>query len=137
MTDPRYDLDAERALIGAAILANEEARTLTVEPQDFYDPRHASVWAIIARIIEDGRNVDLVTLHQHLIAEPIPGVDWAYLHECTRAVSTPALAPTSSRACRNCAACGPPGSGQSRRRRTRRGTPRRPSSTRCGRSCPT
>ena len=97
MTDPRYDLDAERALIGAAILSNEEARTLTVEPQDFYDPRHASVWAIIARLIEDGRNVDLVTLHQHLIAEPIPGMDAAYLHECTRSVSTSALAPTHAR----------------------------------------
>lgn len=94
MDQPRHDLEAERALIGAAILSNDEVRTITLDPDDFYDPRHAAVWGTVSHLIETGQSVDLVTLNQYLIADPIPGLNAAYLHECTRSVSTTALAPT-------------------------------------------
>lgn len=94
MEQPRYDLEAERALIGAVLLANDEARTIMLDPDDFHDPRHGAAWGIVSHLVETGQKVDLVTLNQHLVAEPIPGLDAAYLHECTRAVSTTALAST-------------------------------------------
>lgn len=92
MDQQRHDLDAERALIGAALLANDEVRTITLNPDDFHDPRHGAVWGLIAHLVETGQQVDLVTLNQHMIADPISGIDAAYLHGCTREVTTTALA---------------------------------------------
>lgn len=93
MDEQRYDLAAEQAVIGAALISNDDARTLTLSPDQFYDPRHASAWSIIGSLLAAGRSVDLVTFHQHLIADPVPGLTPAYLHECMRAVTTASLAP--------------------------------------------
>lgn len=88
MEHERHDLDAERAIIGAALLSTESARELTLSPDDFYEPRHAAAWSIIAGIIDAGENLDLVVMNQHIRAENIPGLDGAYLHTCIRAVTT-------------------------------------------------
>ncbi len=58
------ELDAERALIGAALLAPEALHAIggAVEPGDFTDKRHQVVWAAVHELSLAGESVDIVTV---------------------------------------------------------------------------
>lgn len=49
------NLDAEQALIGAILLQPEQAGHLLdlVDPDDFYDPRHETIWHAIADVVHN------------------------------------------------------------------------------------
>lgn len=68
MTRPAYDLGAEQAVIGAALLAPhlvaELATTLT--PGDFYVVKHVTLWDEICRLSAAGTPADPITLAAHL-----------------------------------------------------------------------
>lgn len=61
---PPHDLDAERAVIGAALLSPQSADTArqTVRSADFYHPSHQAVWSAIDKLRAAGKPVDSVTV---------------------------------------------------------------------------
>lgn len=61
---PPHNLDAEEALIGAALLRPDllgDARHL-VDPSDFYKPLYGEIWAVMLSMYESGLSVDPVTI---------------------------------------------------------------------------
>lgn len=70
------DTEAERALLSAVLLAGDvdpgrivlltgaiyAQLAAVVRPEDFYDGRHARVWAAMGRVVEAGRGVETVTV---------------------------------------------------------------------------
>jgi hypothetical protein len=67
-TDP-HDLEAERALLGAVLIAPTafEAAATVVQASDFYRAAHQRVFAAMAAVVRDGRPVDFVTLKDALV----------------------------------------------------------------------
>ena len=60
---PPFNLEAERAVLGACLL-DKEALALAVEKlhaEDFYDPRHAQAFELLVSLFEKGTAVDTVT----------------------------------------------------------------------------
>lgn len=90
---PRYDEDAEKAIIGATLLDQRIMDDFVIRAEDFYRPAHEELWALIVKEQRAGRPVQPITITQALIAEPIPGLKPEYLHECLAAVTTSAVAP--------------------------------------------
>lgn len=93
---PPQNIDAEKSLIGA-ILIDEEVLIDVVEvvkPIDFYDKRHATIFAAIVRLFEKHSPVDLLTLTDELKKkgdlDSIGGA--SYLSELTNYVPTAAHA---------------------------------------------
>ena len=63
--EPTQDLEAEQALIAAALLDSEALKVLrSVPPTSFHDERHRLIAAAVARL--DDRDVDLVTVRAAL-----------------------------------------------------------------------
>ena len=53
------------ATLGAILLDStliEQARSLGLEPRDFYSPAHGMIFASMAKLVEDGKPLDFVTL---------------------------------------------------------------------------
>ena len=109
--DPDYDkpagrqppnaADAEQALLGALILNPQLAPDLVthVDPGDFYQPRHETIWKALQHIAGDttgDAQADAVTLAAELQRTgDLPAIGGAtYLHELTQACDLPANAPT-------------------------------------------
>ena len=93
---PPQNIDAEKSLIGA-ILIDEEVLIDVIEvvkPIDFYDKRHATIFAAIVRLFEKHSPVDLLTLTDELKKkgdlDSIGGA--SYLSELTNYVPTAAHA---------------------------------------------
>ena len=93
---PPQNLDAEVSLLGA-VLIDEEVLTRVsdiIHVDDFYDPRHKSIFAGMLKLYESHRPVDLLTLSDELKKkdelETIGGMD--YLTELTNMVPTAAHA---------------------------------------------
>lgn len=87
MTAPPQDLDAERAVIGAALIsaaALDDCRE-TVQAADFYRPAHESMWTAIVAVSESGEPVDPITVGDHLRTTG-SGVGPADLHELAASV---------------------------------------------------
>jgi hypothetical protein len=68
--DRSNDPDAERQVLGAALTspAALDDLTQTVTGRDFYDPWHETIWHAITHLHDDGRPVDVITVHDHLVA---------------------------------------------------------------------
>ncbi len=65
---PPQDLDAEKSLLGAIILSNDvlpEILTI-IKPRDFYDERHATIFAAIIDLYDKHSPIDLLTLTDEL-----------------------------------------------------------------------
>lgn len=65
---PPHDLDAEAALLGAMLLSRPAiaAALLACAADDFYRPAHASVFAAVASLYDEGQPVDPVTVADRL-----------------------------------------------------------------------
>ena len=61
---PPQNLDAEKSLLGAVLIDEEVLADVSelVNPKDFYDKRHATVYGGMIRLYERHRPVDLLTL---------------------------------------------------------------------------
>lgn len=66
MTEPAADLDAERAVLGAMLLAPRVIRDVQLEPADFHHPAHEAIYAAISSMAAAGRPVDAITLKDAL-----------------------------------------------------------------------
>jgi replicative DNA helicase len=93
---PPQNLEAEMSLLGA-VLIDEEVLTAVsdkVDADDFYDKRHATIYAAMLRLYEHHKPVDLLTLSDELEKkeelELVGGS--AYLTELTNVVPTAAHA---------------------------------------------
>lgn len=67
---PRCDLEAERAVLGAVLIDPArlaEVRS-TVQPEAFYSPAHARVFAAMCAVADRGEPIDVVTLAAELRA---------------------------------------------------------------------
>jgi AAA domain/DnaB-like helicase N terminal domain len=100
--DAPHDLDAERALIGAAILDPAVPDAVALDPDDLYLPRHISMWRYVTGL--NGAHPDRARgLLDRLIetGELKDGyLDGPYIHECIQACVTPAGAPQYARVIR-------------------------------------
>lgn len=86
MTHP-HNLEAERALLGALLLdpgKYSDVQAL-VTPEDFYEPKHGTIYAAIADLTRQGKKADLVTTFE-LLNKSKAGVSGADLAELTRDV---------------------------------------------------
>lgn len=62
-----HNLDAEASILGGIILRNDAlSRCQSLEPDDFYDPRHHAVFAAIRELEATARPIDPVTLEDAL-----------------------------------------------------------------------
>lgn len=93
---PPQSLDAEMSLLGATLIDEEVLADVseTVTTKDFYDKRHATIYAAMMRLYEHHKPVDLLTLTDELKKkdelDTIGGM--AYLTELTNYVPTAAHA---------------------------------------------
>lgn len=93
---PPQNIDAEISLIGAILIDEEVLANITdvVDSDDFYDPRHATIFAAMLRLYEKHQPVDLLTLSDELKRkdelEAVGGS--AYITELTNMVPTAAHA---------------------------------------------
>lgn len=93
---PPQNLDAEKSLLGAVLIDEETLADISehVHATDFYDKRHAMIYAAMMRLYERHKPVDLLTLTDELKKkdelETIGGS--AYLTELTNYVPTAAHA---------------------------------------------
>ena len=73
----------ETNLLGAAMTYRTVLDTVTVDPADFADPRHGSLWELMVDLREKGRAVDPGTVLgalSRIPAEDRVGIDALYLH---------------------------------------------------------
>lgn len=65
---PPHSLDAERAVLGGMLLANESINTVAqiLEPDHFYSEGHSLMYAAMTRLFSAGQPVDTVTLRAEL-----------------------------------------------------------------------
>ena len=97
-TAPPQNIEAERALLGAAMLPNnetalEELRRLDVEA--FYILDHRTIATAIAKLVARGSGVDLLTVSKMLLADDeLDTVGAAYLASLTDNACSTALAST-------------------------------------------
>jgi len=93
---PPQNIDAEKSLLGAVLIDEEKLADISehVSSVDFYDKRHAIVYAAMMRLYEKHKPVDLLTLTDELKRkkelETVGGS--AYLTELTNYVPTAAHA---------------------------------------------
>ncbi len=93
---PPQSLDGEMSLLGATLIDEEVLADISehVSVKDFYDKRHATIFAAMMRLYEHHKPVDLLTLTDELKKkkelETIGGM--AYLTELTNYVPTAAHA---------------------------------------------
>lgn len=93
---PPQSLDGEKSLLGATLIDEEVLADVSehVTPKDFYDKRHATIFAGMMRLYEHHKPVDLLTLTDELKKkdelDAIGGM--AYLTELTNYVPTAAHA---------------------------------------------
>ncbi|MFZ2544393.1 MAG: replicative DNA helicase [Candidatus Saccharimonadales bacterium] len=95
---PPQNLDAEMSLLGAMLIDEEALADVTeiTKDRDFYDKRHAEIYAAMVRLFEHHKPVDLLTLTDELnkksLLEEVGGSK--YLAELTNYVPTAAHAST-------------------------------------------
>ena len=82
---PRQDADAERAVIGAAMLDQRVLEDIHLKSEDFYQPQHEQLWDMILTESRAGRPVTPMALVQRLVTAPIVGLTPTYLPECMEA----------------------------------------------------
>lgn len=89
---PPQDIEAEKSLIGALLLSDTAFPTVleSVKSTDFYDPRHADIFAGMTRLYEEHNPIDLSTVTSMLKKQgTIKNIGGAgYLAELTNFVPT-------------------------------------------------
>ena len=94
LTLPPSSLEAERAVLGSALITPEAARWVkqNLEADAFYVERHRSILAGITEVMEAGMDADIVTvaewLRHHKLLGDVGGPQ--YLQECQNTVATAA-----------------------------------------------
>jgi hypothetical protein len=65
---PHANVEAERSLIASLIAEPHQAGALTdlVDPDDFYEPRHETIWHAVTNVLNDGLLPDVPTLLKQL-----------------------------------------------------------------------
>ena len=91
MNEPRQDIDAEKAIIGAVLVEPRVLNELTLQGRDFYRPAHEELWNMFLTERRAGRPVDAIAIAQRLSTNPIPGLEITFVHECM-AIGVPAAA---------------------------------------------
>ena len=89
------DLDAERAVLGAAMLSATtlaEMRTV-IDGSDFYRPAHETIWQAACALADAGRSTDAVALASALGPDLARVGGAPYLHACMGSVPTAANGP--------------------------------------------
>ncbi|MGO2030630.1 replicative DNA helicase [Glutamicibacter ardleyensis] len=89
----RYDLSAEKAIIGATFLDQRIMDEFTISAEDFYQPSHEQLWRVLVAEHRQGRPIQPHTIDQALVPNPITGINLVYLHECLSEVTTATVAP--------------------------------------------
>lgn len=82
---PRQDIDAERAVIGAAMVDHRDLENIHLKPEDFFLPIHDQLWHMIVTEARAGKPFTALALSQKLVSNPILGMEPTYLHECMAA----------------------------------------------------
>jgi replicative DNA helicase len=69
---PPYSLEAEQALLGAILVANEAVERIAgrVEADDFFDPLHGEIFKIALRMRAEGKAVTPITLRPYFSSAP-------------------------------------------------------------------
>lgn len=93
MREPRQDIDAERAVIGAVMLDQRVLEDINLKGEDFYRPQHEQLWDMMLTESRAGRPVTPLALVQKLITAPIQGLEPVYLHGCMEAAPVRAAVP--------------------------------------------
>lgn len=65
---PPQNIEAEKSLLGAILMSDDTFASALeiVKANDFYDPRHAKIFASMTRLFEAQRKIDLITLTTEL-----------------------------------------------------------------------
>lgn len=83
--DVRWDVEAEKGLLGAAMMDPRAIDDIAVRVEDFYQPAHGQLWQMITEEARQGRAPTAVLMAQRLFSSPVPGLTAPYLHECVAA----------------------------------------------------
>lgn len=89
---PRADQDAERAIIGTALMEPRTLDLINLDPADMYEPRHEGLWRLMRDEQRSGRPTDPISIIQALTGHPVASVDAAYIHQCVNAATVPEAA---------------------------------------------
>lgn len=93
---PPHDLDAEQAALGGMLLSKHAIGDVAeiLEPADFYQPRHETIYTAILDLYADGQPADAVTVAAHLATTgDLAKTGGApYLHQLMSTVATAANA---------------------------------------------
>lgn len=109
---PPHDHVAEQATLGALFFASsmngrviDEVTQILHGPEDFYDPRHQTIYAAVLDLYGNGKPVDPITLGDHMrAAGTLTRIGGApYLHQLAQAVPTVANAQAYAQTVRDCA----------------------------------
>lgn len=87
MKAPPYNLDAERSVLGAVLLRNEALERVTLQPADFHDLRHATLWTGMLELERAGKPIDPTLLEEQLNGRGGPWLIGA-ISDCVSAVPT-------------------------------------------------
>lgn len=79
---PRWDLEAEKGLLGAAMNDPRALDDVRVQSTDFYHPGHEQLWDLIVDEVRQGHAATPVVIAQRLTSSPIAGIGAPHLHEC-------------------------------------------------------
>ena len=81
--------DAEQAVLGSIIFDNSSYWKIaaTIEPSDFYQPRHAVIYATMRRLLNNNTPVDLISLYDAGLER---NVESSYLTDICQCVATSA-----------------------------------------------
>jgi replicative DNA helicase len=89
------DPDAERAVLGAALLSPAILAEMReqLDGDDFHRPAHEVIWSALCQLADEGRPCDAVALVNRLGPDLARVGGAPYLHECMNAVPTAANGP--------------------------------------------
>lgn len=64
MSTPLHDPGAEKTILGGVIMWPAKLSDVaTLEPADFYDPRHTAIWCAIRELDKDQAPIDVITVY--------------------------------------------------------------------------
>lgn len=85
-----HDIDAEKSVIGSILLDYKVMHDLTLDPEDFFDPRLEKIFRIMRKKFVNGEAIDVVTLAGDVGFQAINGVGADALWELTSFTPTSA-----------------------------------------------
>lgn len=88
--------ESERALIGSVLISNGRVLDeITLNPEDFYEPRHENMWRVFLDMRRQGEPIDTMTVNDRVAELPDlrRQMSAADIYALTRDVPTTAMAP--------------------------------------------